>query len=142
MTGTRRPQGDLYRPLSDVTNLLEEGARLRAERLRAADMMTIQEAAAELNLDSLEISRGIAEGRCIGVVDAGVRLRLPRWQFEPSIWLEIESICERLGTVDGWRILAFLETPAKGLGGISPRTALERGIPRERVLAAADADAH
>lgn len=139
MTGARRPEGDLYSPLSDVTNLLEEGARLRAKRLRAADMMTIEEAAAELNLDPLEISRGIAEGRCIGIVDAGGDLRLPRWQFEPLIWSEIESICERLGTVDGWRILAFLEAPAEGLEGISPRTALERGIPRERVLAAADA---
>lgn len=142
MTETRGAEGDLYRPLSDVANLLAEGARLRAERLRAADMMTIEEVAAELARDPLEISRGIAEGRCIGIVDAGAGLRLPRWQFEPSIWPEIESICERLGTVDGWRVLAFLERPAKGLEGISPRTALERGIPRECVLAAAAADAH
>lgn len=138
----RQLGGTHYRPLSEVETLVLEGNSLRAERLRAADMINVDEAAARLDVDPLEISRGIAEGRCIGILDATGRARLPRWQFEPWIWCEIESIFERLGTVDGWSVLKFLETPADALEGVSPGIALERGVPSDRVLAAADADAH
>ena len=70
MTRGRRSSGDLYRPLSEVADLLKEGARLRAERMRAIDMITVEGAATVLNVEPLEISKGVAEGRCVG--NAGI----------------------------------------------------------------------
>ncbi|MEJ8816194.1 hypothetical protein WKW77_34455 [Variovorax ureilyticus] len=105
-------------------------------------MMTLAEAAAELDIEASAIAKALAEGRCIGIVDSAGDLRLPIWQFEPTVWFEIELIGEQLGSVDGWTLLQFLEVPSASLEGISPRMALERGVPRERVLAAAASYAH
>ena len=65
--------------------------------------------------------------------------RLPVWQFEPTLWDVVPNLSKALGTVDGWTMLAFLETPHGGLSGVTPRQALEQGHA-DRVLALASAE--
>lgn len=69
-------------------------------------------------------------------------MKLPRWQFDPFVWPEIQRIGQALGTIDGWQVLTFLETSNPALDGRSPRVALEQSIPISRILAAAAAEAH
>jgi hypothetical protein len=69
-------------------------------------------------------------------------MRLPRWQFEPSVWPSILPIAKGLGTKDSWQVLDFLETSAPALDGWTPRVALEQGTPLPRVLDVARGEAH
>jgi hypothetical protein len=93
-----------------------------------------------MGVDESTVVAWVRSGRCIGVTDR--TLALPRWQFDPSVWPAIQRIGERLGTKDGGQVLSFLETPAPALNGLTPRVALERGIPISRVLDAAIEHAH
>lgn len=127
-------------PSSLTEALLRSGRRWRRNRLRAADMITLREAAALTALDNLLLASWIREGACIGVAIAPGRAVLPRWQFKPPFWFVIRDISDALGTTDGWQLLSFVETEAAALDGLTPRTALEQGISPMRVLAAAVAD--
>ena len=133
---------DLYATVAETAALLREGQKYRRERLRAADMITVTEAALLLNGDASMIATWISGGRCIGLAGSDGTLRVPRWQFEPPVWLATQPICRALGTQDSWRMLGFLETPTPALEGLTPRLALERGTAIERVLAAAIDNAH
>ncbi|MDM0084693.1 hypothetical protein QTI17_29245 [Variovorax sp. J31P179] len=133
---------DLYATAAETAALLREGKRYRRERLQAADMITVTEAASLLNVDGSTMATWIIGGRCIGLAGPDGTLRFPRWQFEPSVWSAIQLIGRALGTQEPWLILGFLETPAPALEGLTPRVALERGTAVERVLAAAIDNAH
>lgn len=133
---------DPYATVSETAALLHEGKRYRHERLQAADMITVTEAASLLKVHGSTIATWISGGRCIGIAGPDGTLRIPRWQFEPFVWSAIQLIGRALGTQDPWPILVFLETPAPALEGLTPRVALERGTAIERVLAAAIDDAH
>lgn len=133
---------DLYASSSATEVLLRLGRRWRRDRLRAADMITIREAAELTGVDDLQVTSWIRNGRCIGAATAQGRLMLPRWQFEPPLWFLIRDICDALGTTDGWELLTFVETSSGALDGLTPRTALEQGMSHLRVLAAAVDDSH
>jgi hypothetical protein len=131
---------DLYATAAETAALLREGQRYRRQRLKAADMITVTEAASLMQVDSSTMSAWIRGGRCIGVAGSDGKMKVPRWQFQPSAWSSIQLIGRSLGTRDPWQILAFFETPAPALGGLTPRVALEQGVPIARVLAAATGD--
>lgn len=131
---------DIYATAAQAAALLREGQKYRHERLRAADMVTVGEAGLIMGVEGSTIAAWISGGQCIGFEDPDGVLRVPRWQFEPSAWLSIERIGQSLGTRDCWQILEFLETPSPALGGLTPRVALEQGVPLVGVLAAATAD--
>ncbi|MDM0081697.1 hypothetical protein QTI17_13955 [Variovorax sp. J31P179] len=105
-------------------------------------MLTVDQAAKLLDVNPLDVLSWSRRSQCIGVVDAKGVLRLPKWQFQPEIWLVLEDLLEALGTTDSWQLLSFLESPAESLAGLTPRTALERGLLTGRVLAAAVTHAH
>jgi len=112
----------------------------RMERLSAEDMVSTDEAAALVGTTRVTINAWIAKGRAIGLTQTRRGFRLPRWQFEPRCWAALPALSQALGTVEGWALLAFLETPLGGLGGKTPRQALEQG-QLERVLALAGVEA-
>lgn len=109
---------------------------MRAERLAAADMLSISEAAEVANTDVAELRRWIADGRAIALEGPRRIVRLPRWQFLPALWDAIPRLADALDTKQGWALLAFLETPNGGLGGRTPRQALEAGESRSVLDAA------
>ncbi|SCK38065.1 hypothetical protein VAR608DRAFT_3531 [Variovorax sp. HW608] len=133
---------DIYVSAAEAAALLREGQQYRHDRLRAADMITVEEAGLIMGVDDSTIAAWIVAGKCIGLGDPDGAMKLPRWQFEPSAWSSIQRIGRSLGTRDCWQIFDFLETPASALGGLTPRVALEQGMPVQRVLAAATAYAH
>ena len=130
---------DPYATAAETAALLREGRQYRRDRVRAADMVTVQEAASLLQVEASTVAAWINAGRCIGILGPGRTMRLPRWQFEPSVWPSIHPIAECLGARDGWQVLDFLETAAPALNGLTPRVALEQGTPLARILAVATA---
>jgi hypothetical protein len=108
----------------------------------AQDMITTEEAASLAGTTRVTINAWIKSGRCIGVAHLRRGFKLPRWQFEPAVWAAIAPLAAQLGSTDGWRILGFLETPLPALDGITPRAALEQGLPTDRITALATAEAH
>lgn len=52
-------------------------------------------------IDTAELA---GTSRCIGVSNLRRGFKLPRWQFEPTIWLALKS----LDPSDGRQLLAFL----------------------------------
>ncbi|MGJ7535180.1 MULTISPECIES: hypothetical protein [unclassified Variovorax] len=133
---------NVYAPASQTTALLQSGAQFRRERIEAADMISTDDAASVAGTTRVTINAWIKAGRCIGVSNLRRGFRLPRWQFEPSIWPALKHISANLNTNDGWRLLAFLETPREALDGQTPRAALEQGTALERILKLATAEAH
>lgn len=131
---------DLYASVTATAALLRAGRQHLRDRLRAADMIAIGEVASLMGVDEATVGAWVRSGRCIGVADR--TMAFPRWQFDPYVWPSIPRIGESLGTKEGWQVLNFLETPASALDGLTPRVALERGIPVSRVLDVAMADAH
>ncbi|WP_229883066.1 hypothetical protein [Pseudorhodoferax aquiterrae] len=105
-------------------------------------MVTSNEAAALIGTTSVTINAWIKAGRCVGVSDLRNGFKLPSWQFEPGIWPVLQPLAKCLGTADGWQLLSFLEMPSGALDGLTPRMALEQGVPVERILALATAAAH
>ena len=131
-----------YATAAQTTALLQSGAQFRRDRMDAADMITTDEAAALAGTTRVTVNAWIKSGRCIGVSNLRRGFKLPRWQFEPAIWPALQPLAKRLGTSDGWQLLAFLESPATALDGQTPRAALEQGTALERILALATAEAH
>ena len=142
-TETIQPRDDSpYASAAQTAALLHSGAKFRRDRMEAADMMTTDEAAVLAGTSRVTVNAWIKSGRCIGVSNLRRGFKLPRWQFEPAIWPALQPLGKSLGTSDGWRLLSFLESPATALDGLTPRAALEQGIPLERILALATAEAH
>lgn len=110
-----------------VRALLRRSAPYRVERLRAADMVSLQVAASLLGEQVSTVKRWVAVARCVGVPTQGQSMRLPRWQFDEDLLLWIGPIAAELRTTSGWILLSFLETPHGGLSGRTPRQAIEQG---------------
>lgn len=102
-------------------------------------MVNTDQAADMAGTTRVTINAWIAKGRAIGLPRTRRGFRLPAWQFEPALWGLIPRLFKALGTLDGWALLSFLETPHGGLDGATPRQALERG-QADRVLALASAE--
>jgi len=105
-------------------------------------MISTEEAAELGGTTRVTINAWIKAGRCIGVAHLRRGFKLPRWQFEPQVFPVIEQLAAGLGTADGWQLLSFLETPLPALDGLSPRTALEQGVPAQRIVDLAVAAGH
>jgi predicted DNA-binding protein (UPF0251 family) len=129
---------EAYAPSQATAALLSLGQAERLRRLDAPDMGSTDAAAERAGATRATIVSWIAKGRCIGLERAKRGFRLPLWQFEPAIFGAIEAIAAAMDTTDGWVLLSFLETPHGGLGGLTPRMALEQGM-RDRVIALAGA---
>jgi len=134
--------GSPYASVTQTATLLRSGAQHRRDRMDAADMMTTDEAAALAGTTRVTVNAWIKSGRCIGVSNLRRGFKLPRWQFEPTVWPALQPMAKSLGSSDGWQLLSFLESPSSALDGQTPRAALEQGIPIERILALATAEAH
>ena len=131
-----------YAPASQTAALLRSGAQYRRSRIEAADMISTDEASELTGTNRVTINAWIKRGRAIGVEHLRRGYKLPQWQFEPEIFPLIQPIAKCLGTNEGWQLLDFLETPSPSLDGLTPRSALEQGVPGERILALATAEAH
>jgi hypothetical protein len=99
------------------------------QRIMAADMLTVADAANTIGATANDIRQWVADGRCLGVSTSSKAMRLPRWQFDLDVWPWIQAIADALGTTDGWSLLSFLESPSGALNGRTPRQALEQGEP-------------
>jgi hypothetical protein len=133
---TTRPQAD-YVPASEVRALLANSLAARQERLAAADMISTDEAAQLAQTTRVTINTWISKGRAIGLTQTKRGFRMPRWQFEPSMWEALPRLSTALGTSEGWALLAFLESPHGALNGISPRQAIEQGQSEQVIKIAA-----
>ncbi|WP_137894210.1 MULTISPECIES: helix-turn-helix domain-containing protein [Comamonadaceae] len=138
----RDAPSDPYATAAQSAALLRSGAQYRRDRMEAADMITTDEAAELAGTSRVTINAWIKAGRCIGVANLRRGFKLPRWQFEPTVWPLLQPLVKSLGTSDGWQLLSFLETPSMALDGQTPRAALEQGVSSERILALATAEAH
>jgi hypothetical protein len=107
--------------------LLANSFANRQQRLQAQDMISTDEAAELASTSRVTINAWIAKGRAIGLTQTKRGFRMPRWQFEPRIWEALPNLSAALGTKEGWALLAFLESPHGGLGGRTPRQAMEQG---------------
>jgi hypothetical protein len=96
-------------------------------------MVTVVEAASLLQMEASTVAAWIDAVRCIGLLGPSRTIRVPRWQFEPSVRPSIGSIAECLGTRDGLQMVDFRETAAPALNGWTPRVVLERGTPLARL---------
>ena len=90
-------------------------------------MISTDEAAALAGTSRVTINAWIAKGRAIGLTQTKRGFRMPRWQFEPLMWEALPKLSAALATQEGWALLAFLESPLGGLGGFTPRQAIEQG---------------
>ena len=122
---TRRPAD--YVPAAEVRALLANSLAARQQRLGAADMISTDEAAQLVQTTRVTINAWIAKGRAIGLTQTKRGFRMPRWQFEPSMWDALPRLSAALGTAEGWALLSFLESPHGALGGRAPRQAIEQG---------------
>jgi hypothetical protein len=116
-----------YVPAAEVRSLLASSLAARQQRLGAADMISTDEAAQLVQTTRVTINAWIAKGRAIGLTQTKRGFRMPRWQFEPSVWATLPKLSAALGTAEGWALLSFLESPHGGLNGITPRQAIEQG---------------
>lgn len=116
-----------YVPAAEVRSLLANSLAVRQRRLGAADMISTDEAAQLVQTTRVTINAWIAKGRAIGLTQTKRGFRMPRWQFEPSVWAALPKLSAALGTAEGWALLSFLESPHGGLNGVTPRQAIEQG---------------
>lgn len=116
-----------YVPAAEVRSLLANSLAARQQRLGAADMISTDEAAQLVQTTRVTINAWIAKGRAIGLTQTKRGFRMPRWQFEPSVWAALPKLSAALGTAEGWALLSFLESPHGGLNGMTPRQAIEQG---------------
>lgn len=126
-TRPSNPQPPSYVPAAEVRSLLANSLAARQQRLGAADMISTDEAAQLVQTTRVTINAWIAKGRAIGLTQTKRGFRMPRWQFEPSVWAALPKLSAALGTAEGWALLSFLESPHGGLNGITPRLAIEQG---------------
>lgn len=136
----RRPTGaDGFVSPAETRALLASSAPARQARLMAGDMLSTDEAAELAGTSRVTINTWIRQGRAIGLSQLKRGYRLPRWQFDPATWEVLLRVSQALGTAEGWALLGFLETPLGGLGGATPRQAIEQGRA-ERVIELAAGD--
>ena len=137
-TSTRRPRAKPsdYLSAAETRALLINSLANRQLRLDSADMVSTDEAAQLADASRVTVNAWIAKGRAIGLTQTKRGFRMPRWQFEPRMWAALPRLSAALGTTEGWALLAFLESPHGGLGGVAPRQAIEQG-QAERVIALA-----
>ena len=121
----RKP--DDYVPAAEVRALLAGSLAARQQRLAAADMICTDEAAQLVATTRVTINAWIAKGRAVGLTQTKRGFRMPRWQFEPSMWEALPKLSAALGTTEGWAMLSFLESSHGALDGRSPRQAIEQG---------------
>lgn len=107
--------------------LLARSQEFRQQRLAAADMLSMDDAAELAGVSRKTIGAWIDKGRAIGLSQTKRGFKLPRWQFDLPLWDVLPKLSAALGTGEGWVILAFLETPLGGLDGSTPRQAIEQG---------------
>jgi hypothetical protein len=124
-SSTRQPAD--YVPAAEVRSLLANSLVARQQRLGAADMISTEEAAQLVQTTRVTINAWIAKGRAIGLTQTKRGFRMPRWQFEPSMWDALPRLSAALGTTEGWALLSFLESPHGALDGRTPRQAIEQG---------------
>ena len=122
---TRKPAD--YVQAAEVRALLANSLVARQQRLGAADMISTDEAAQLAQTTRVTINAWIAKGRAIGLTQTKRGFRMPRWQFEPSMWDALPRLSAALGTAEGWALLSFLESPHGALEGRAPRQAIEQG---------------
>ena len=139
-TSSRRPRApgpsDYLAP-AQTRALLTNSLANRQLRLDSADMVSTDEAAQLAGTTSrVTVNAWITKGRAIGLTQTKRGFRMLRWQFEPRMWDALPLLSAALGTGEGWALLAFLESPHGGLGGLAPRQAIEQG-QAERVIALA-----
>jgi len=106
-----------------------------------ADFISLKEAA-QLSGVSVALLTRWARARwprVIALADDDGGLRLPRWQFDPQVWVVVPDLARALRG-NAWSVMAWLETPHGAFDGRTPRTALEQGEPPRRVLDIARAD--
>lgn len=134
----RRPatRASDYLSTAETRALLAGSLASRQQRLEAGDMVSTDEAAQLVGTNRVTVNAWIAKGRAIGLTQPKRGYRVPRWQFEPRLWDALPRLSAALGTREGWALLAFLESPHGGLGGLAPRQAIEQG-QAERVIALA-----
>lgn len=123
--------------LSETRAFLAGSSAARQKRLEAGDMISTDEAAELTGTSRVTVNAWIAKGRAIGLTQAKRGYRMPRWQFDSPMWDMVPKLSSALGTVEGWPMLAFLETPLGGLNGITPREAIERSAGAQVVELAA-----
>lgn len=138
----RNRSSSCYASAEQSAGRLRAGAMYRHDRMDAADMISVEEAAELAHTTQSEIESWIKSHRCIAVFNRCHRYKLPRWQFEPSVWNVLQSLPSALSATDSWQLLVFLETRALVLGGQTPRAALEQGVEAHHILALATAEAH
>lgn len=97
------------------------------QRIMAANMPTVADAAKAIGATARDIRQWVAEGHCIEVSTSSRAMRLPRWQFDLDIWPWILAMASALGTTDGWFLLGFLDSPMGALDGRTPRQAAGAG---------------
>ncbi|MDN8618324.1 hypothetical protein [Variovorax ginsengisoli] len=131
---------DRYASTKATAALLRAGRRYQRDRLRAADMISLGEAASLMEVEEATVVAWVRTGKCIGIL--GRTMALPRWQFDPLVWPATQVVGNGLGTTDGWQVLSFMETPAPALNGLTQRVALEQGVPISRTAGVAMAEAH
>ena len=112
---------------AETRALLANSLASRQQRLQAEDMMSTDEAAELVGTSRVTINSWIAKGRAMGLTQTKRGFRMPRWQFEPRVWDALPQLTAALGTKEGWALLVFLESPHGGLGGLTPRQAIEQG---------------
>ena len=134
--------GDPYASDAQTIELLHRGAEYRLHRINSSDMITIDEAALLNGTSRMTINAWIKGGRCIGVAHLRSGIKIPKWQFEPSVFSVLQAVSEALGAQDWWPVLSFLETPHEALAQLTPRVALERGMTRQRIFELATAEGH
>lgn len=128
-----------YVSAARTRSLLASSSIARTERLQAADMVTVAQAAELASTTQVTVNAWITTGRAIGLTQSRRGVRLPKWQFEAALWDVIPKLAKALGTSEGWPLLSFLETPLGGLNGRTPRQAIEQG-DTARVLELASAE--
>lgn len=133
---------DPYTSAAESAAFLSAGDKFRRDRMEAADMICTDEAASLLGVSRVRVNAWVKSQRCIGISIPDGGYRLPRWQFEHQMWPMLQLVASALGAADGWQVLAFLEAPARGLGGHTPRSAIEQGVPVQRILTIAAAESH
>jgi len=121
------PSVNSYISKEETRKLLAQSATALNQRIMAADMLTVADAANAVGATARDIRQWVAEGHCIGVSTASKGMRLPHWQFDLDIWPWIHAMAAALGTTDGWSLLGFLESPRGALDSRTPRQALEQG---------------
>lgn len=121
------PLSDDFASPSETRALLASSLPARQKRLEAGDMISTDKAADMTGTTRVTVNAWIAKGRAIGLTQAKRGFRMPQWQFDSPMWDILPKLSNALGTVEGWALLSYLETPLGGLNGATPREAIERG---------------